>query len=525
MGFYVSVMTPISRIVASLQAVAAGDLTQRVVVQTRDEMAFVAEALNETVSRTRQATDLLTEQATIDSLTGLPNRVLMLRRLDDVRAAAGGLGGDAERGGWVLFVDLDRFKMVNDSFGHESGDEVLREVAYRLRSLAPPGVVAGRLAGDEFVLVAGPTLTSDDARQLGLLVVTRLSEQIRLNSGRRTAIGASVGIAAITGDASSEELLRRADVAMYEAKKHGRGQSEMYDEAMSAVVESRLQTQTELRDALESGGLTAYYQPIVDVGLGRTAGFEALVRWNHPERGLLLPGDFVADAEESGLIVPLGTSMLATACRQLAAWQSLHPDSSGVYVSVNVSPVQLSNPDFVAVVTGVLAETRIAPHCLCLEITETTLMADVDRVRRVLADLRRLGVRLAIDDFGIGHSSLAYLSRFPVQTLKLDRSFVSGMLHDQHDAAIVAMLVGLGRSLDLSVVAEGVESTGQRDHLHGVGYDTMQGFLFGRPGPAESQGIRLRTHRPDPLTDPFFAVEPFTPTYDVPLLGIPSPTG
>ena len=472
-GFYLSVVTPIRRIVASLRAVAGGDLTQHVEVHTRDELRFVAEVLNDTVSRTRVATERLTEQATHDDLTGLPNRAEILDQLA-VRQRAGG--------GWVLFVDLDRFKLVNDSFGHEAGDEVLREVAYRLRALAGSRAEAGRLSGDEFVLLLGPGDTAASAEELGAQVVQRLGESIVLGSGRRVDIGASVGIAPVTDEVPPEELLRRADVAMYEAKRYGRGRVELYDEQLSALVEGRLALQGDLRDALDGvGGLTVHYQPIVDVGAGRAAGFEALVRWEHPVRGLLLPAEFVPVAEESGLILPLGTSVLVAACRRLAAWQAVHPEARDAYVSVNVSPVQLLHPDFVHVVAGALAETGIAPRDLCLEITETSLMADTGVARRVLEKLRGLGVRLAIDDFGTGYSSLAYLSRFPVDILKLDRSFVAGMLEDQHDATIVSMFAGLGRSLGRAVIAEGVETPGQREALLGLGYSTMQGFLFGHP--------------------------------------------
>jgi diguanylate cyclase (GGDEF)-like protein len=478
LGFYVSVMTSMRRIVASLRAVAAGDLTQHVEVDTRDELHFVADVLNETVSRTREATDLLTQQATLDALTGLPNRVLVLRELEAARQSG--------RPGWVLFIDLDRFKLVNDSFGHECGDEVLAEVAYRVHALAQDRAVAGRLAGDEFVLIVTEPADEAGVRHLGMLVVHRLTEQIRLGSGRRVAIGASVGIAAVTGDADAEELLRRADLAMYEAKKAGRGRVELYDEELAAVAEGRLLIRTELQEALDTAGLLVHYQPIVNVAAGRLAGLEALARWDHPSRGLLHPADFIDIAEESGLILPLGSAMLVSACRQLVAWQTAHPGAAEVYMSVNVSPAQLISPDYVAAVAGVLAETGLRPHCLCLEITETTIMADTRRSQAVLEGLRSLGVRLAIDDFGVGYSSLAYLSRFPVQTLKVDKSFVSGMLRDHHDAAIVSMLISLAGNLALDVIAEGVETAGQRDQLSLLGYSTMQGYLFGRPAPFES---------------------------------------
>jgi len=231
-----------------------------------------------------------------------------------------------------------------------------------------------------------------------------------------------------------------------------------------------------------------HYQPIIDVPSARTEGFEALVRWQHPHRGLLLPGEFVSIAEDNGMIVPLGAQVLTAACRQLAAWQVQHGWTRRPYVSVNVSAVQLAQGDFPGLVARVLAETGLPPNALCLEITETSLMADTDLSRRVIERLRQLGVRLAIDDFGVGYSSLAYLGRFPIDVLKVDRSFITGMLHDRHEAAIVSMLVGLCRNLDLTIVAEGVEDTEQRDRLLQLGYTTMQGYLFGRPA-AEPVGL------------------------------------
>lgn len=479
MGFYLSVVVPVRRIVTVLRAVASGDLSRRVQVDTRDELAFVAEVLNETVTLTQRTTDRLTLQATHDPLTGLPNRALVLRWLEDT----------AEQGepGTVLFIDLDRFKLANDSFGHECGDLVLQEVSYRLSDLVPPNGKVGRLAGDEFVMVTTGTDLPDEARRLAMRIVHRLSEPIGIGGQRSVTIGASIGIAAFDGpQAPAEELLRRADLAMYQAKQNGRNQAEVYGPHLSEAAQARLRAQNELHEALESNAIIAHYQPIVDVIDGRLVGFEALARWQHPTRGLVEPAEFIGSAEENGMILPLGAQMLSQACSQLAVWHARQRTAEVPYVSVNVSAIQLGDQDFCSTVAAELERTGVAPATLHLEITETALMADSQQSQDVLHRLNELGVQLAIDDFGVGYSSLSYLSRFPIHALKLDRSFVAPLPGDRHARAVVSLLVGLGRALDLSIVAEGVETRAQREALTDLGCTTMQGYLFGRAAPPDT---------------------------------------
>jgi len=496
-GFYLSVAPPIRRIVATLHAVAAGDLTRRVTVDTHDELSFVARALNETVAKTEIATNRLAQQATHDTLTGLPNRALVLDRLAQALAR----GRRNGRLLAVLFIDLDRFKPINDSLGHHTGDEVLGVIADRLTLLLRGADTVARLAGDEFVVICEGLATPAAAVATAERVVADLSRPIMTGSGssaREVTVGASVGVAYADGatDLAPEDLVRDADVAMYRAKQRGRGCVEVFDDALRVAVEQRLQTQDDLRHAIDGGQIRTYYQPIVDGATAAVLGFEALARWQHPARGLVGPHEFIAVAEESGLIVPLGAEILAQACAQTARWRADRPGLAALRISVNVASGQLAHRSFVPTVAAVLADTGLEPHALSLEITETTIMADTEAAAETLRAIRALGVHLAIDDFGTGYSSLTYLRRFPVETLKIDRSFVAGIGRDREDEAIVDMILSLARALGLRVVAEGVETVGQRDRLRSLGCDLMQGFYFGRPMPAEQADAYLRQPQP-----------------------------
>ncbi|MFF5289387.1 putative bifunctional diguanylate cyclase/phosphodiesterase [Paractinoplanes globisporus] len=474
-GFYLSVAPPIRRIVATLHAVAGGDLTQRVAVETRDELSFVAQALNETVAKTEAATNRLAQEATHDTLTGLPNRVLALDRL-----------GQALKRGRVsvLFIDLDRFKPINDSLGHHAGDQVLIEIARRLTTVLHGVDTVARLAGDEFLVICTGAEVPENVAEL---IVAELSRPIVTGTGaaaREVTVGASVGIAYAHGstELTPEDLVRDADVAMYRAKQRGRGRAEVFDDTLRTAVELRLRTQEDLRHAIGGGQIRPHFQPIVDGVTAAVVGFEALARWQHPTRGLLGPADFIELAEETGLIVPLGAEILAQACAQAVRWQR---DRPGRRLSVNVAGAQLADPSFVATVSAVLGDTGLEPHLLSLEITETTLMADTEAAVETLRAIAALGVHLALDDFGTGYSSLTYLRRFPVEALKIDRSFVAGIGQDREDEAIVGMILNLSRALGLQVVAEGVETAEQIDQLRRWGCPLMQGFYFGRPMPAE----------------------------------------
>ncbi|WP_169789834.1 putative bifunctional diguanylate cyclase/phosphodiesterase [Actinoplanes subtropicus] len=488
-GFYRSVTQPIKRIVATLHAVADGDLTRRVSVDTHDELSFVARALNDTVATTEIATNRLARQATYDPLTGLPNRALVLDRLG-LALARTARGGDPMS---VLFIDLDRFKPINDSLGHATGDEVLRAIADRLGKLVCGEDTVARLAGDEFVVIGESMAKPSDAVRFAERVVTALGRPIRTEIGgtvHEVSVGASVGVAFADRGAqlSAEDLLRDADVAMYRAKQRGRGRVEVFDEALRIAVESRLDNQNDLRRAIEHDEIRAFYQPIVDIDGGEVVGFEALARWEHPVRGLLAPSVFIDVAEETGLIVPLGARMLSLACAQTARWRRERPDFAGIHVAVNVSGTQFGHPSFVPTVTAVLADTGLDPGALWLEITETSIMADAEAAAETLGAIRALGVHLAIDDFGTGYSSLTYLRRFPVETLKIDRSFVAGVGRDREDEAIVDMILGLARALGLDVVAEGVETTAQLAYLRRLGCAFGQGYHFGRPTAADEIG-------------------------------------
>ena len=491
-GFYLGVVPPIRRIVDGLRAVADGDLTSRVSVDTHDELSFVVRTLNDTVARTKVATDRLALAATHDPLTALPNRALVLDRLDQ---ALGRARRDNRRTA-VFFVDLDQFKMINDSLGHEAGDQVLRTVAARLTRLVRGQDTIARLAGDEFVLIGEELDTVDAAMPIAERLVAAVSQPMLIDvagARREVTIGASVGIAFAdgTGGDAPEDLLRDADVAMYRAKQRGRGRVEIFDDTLRVAVERRMQTQSDLRRAIDDGQLVVHYQPIVAVRTGEVLGFEALVRWQHPVRGLLGPGEFIEVAEESGLIVPLGAEVLAQACAQVAKWRT-EPAGDHLHVAVNVSAAQFAHPSFVSTVATVLAETGLNPDALWLEITETSIMADAEAADDTLQAIRALGVHLSIDDFGTGYSSLQYLRRFPVETLKVDRSFVDGVGRDKEDEAIVVMIVSLARSLDLHVIAEGVETAAQLERLAELGCELVQGFHIARPAPADAAWPAVR---------------------------------
>ncbi len=481
-GFYLSMSTPVRRMVAALRAVADGDLSARVRIETHDELSFVGRVLNETIARTQAAADRLAHQATHDPLTDLPNRTWVVERLGAALAHPG-TGALA-----VLFLDLDRFKLVNDSMGHAAGDELLVTVARRLNSGVRPGDSVGRLAGDEFVVICEDLGDRDLAVRIAerLLAVLAPPIEARDHSRRPMKVTASVGIAfASDASVSPDDLLRDADVAMYQAKQRGPGRIEIFDERLRATIQQRLDTQEDLRQAIAEGELCLHYQPIVDVAAGTVIGLEALVRWRHPQRGMLAPHEFVAIAEDSGLIVPLGSWVLREACGQAARWRDADPLTVDLRVSVNLSAQQLADTALVPTVAHVLDDTGMDPDRLWLEITESTIMADPEAARTTLADLRRLGVHLAIDDFGTGYSSLAYLRRFPVEALKIDRSFVQEVGTSAENDAIVSLITSLASTLGLEVVAEGVESAAQVEALQRLGCDVVQGYLFGRPLPPE----------------------------------------
>ncbi len=381
----------------------------------------------------------------------------------------------------VLFIDLDNFKVVNDSLGHGAGDELLRQVASRLRHVMRDTDRLARLGGDEFVvLVDGgvdPAVVAERLR--------RAVQQPMVIEEHELVVTASIGFAVnSSNDLTADDLLRDADAAMYRAKAAGRDRVEAFTEETRAASVAALQTSTELRRGLERGEVVPYFQPIVDLEGGQVVGFEVLARWLHPDRGLLLPGQFLPMAEESGLIVDLGARILRDSLAQLAHWRAVGLQFASCSLSINVATQQLIDGRFLDVVHEALGETGIDADSLWLEITETALMADTKAAGRALRDLRGLGLHLSVDDFGTGYSSLTYLKRFPVEAIKIDRSFVIGLGLEADDTSIVEAVVRLGHSLGLSVVAEGVETPLQLNRLRELGCDKGQGYLFGRPRPA-----------------------------------------
>jgi diguanylate cyclase (GGDEF)-like protein/PAS domain S-box-containing protein len=422
----------------------------------------------------------LAHQSMHDPLTGLPNRVLFLDRLGIALAR----GRRTQTQVAVLFLDLDRFKNVNDSVGHDAGDELLVSVARRLEAVLRPGDTVARFGGDEFTVLC-EDLSRETARDRAGEIAQRLLDAMGhpfVVRDAETYVSASVGIAlADGGDETADELLRDADAAMYAAKEAGRGRVAVFDDAIRERALARHATENALHRAIERGELRLFFQPIVRLDDARCVGVEALVRWQHPERGLVAPSEFVPLAEETGLVVPLGTWVVEQAAAQAARWQLEH---DGFSVSVNLSARQLAQPDLPAQVADVIRRNGVDPKNLCFEITESALMDDADAVMRVIEHLRALGVRFAIDDFGTGYSSLGYLKRFAVDTVKIDRAFIDGLSDDPGDRAIVSAVVGLAHELGLRVVAEGVETEAQLVELVALGCDEAQGYFFAPPQPA-----------------------------------------
>ncbi len=421
--------------------------------------------------------DQLIQQAFHDPLTRLANRALFGDRV----AHALRRRRRQRRGVAVLFVDLDDFKTINDGLGHGAGDEVLQEVAMRLRSTLRPGDTVARLGGDEFAFLLEDISDVDDARRVAERVTDALSPPITVERSELT-VKASIGIAlADDDDVAASDLLRDADAAMYTAKRRSRGGYEVFEPAMHAAAVTRLELEADLRRAIERSEFVLYYQPIVQLGSGAVTGFEALIRWIHPTRGFLPPADFIPVAEQTGLIVPIGRWVLEQACEQARVWAAMSRGRSGVTVSVNLSPRELRETTLVAGVGEILRRTGCDPASIVLEITETSMVEDAESTLGTLHALKALGVRLAIDDFGTGYSSLSYLRRLPVDILKIDRSFVSAAGSGERELALVDAVFRLGRTLGLETIVEGVEDPEQRDRLVRLGCELGQGFLFARP--------------------------------------------
>lgn len=457
-----------------------------------DEIQFLEAMANVVGSAIERAhaEELLTYQAVHDRLTDLPNRVLFVDRLTTALARLERHPGTLA----VLFLDIDRFKLVNDSVGHVQANEVLIEVARRLRKALRSGDTLARFGGDEFVVLCEDVVDGDEAVKLAGRLTEFADQPIKVHGIDHT-ITLSGGVALTSSHLTLvEELLRDADAAMYQAKDDGRARTTVFAQALRAKARYRVDTEAELRLALGTGQLRVHYQPVVDVVTGAVSGFEALVRWQHPDRGLIQPIDFISVAEESGLIGPLGEFVLGESTRQLRRWHDDFPHLSHLDVAVNLSARQLTQVNLPSLVANILEASRVDPGNLVLEITETVLMFDAQASITAVRALAELGVQVAIDDFGTGYSSLAYLKQFSAHILKIDKSFIAGLGGlDPRDNAIVGATIALADALGMRTVAEGVEQEVQLEQLRQLGCDMYQGYHFARPGTADEINTLLRS--------------------------------
>jgi diguanylate cyclase (GGDEF)-like protein len=463
----------------------------------RDQLECLEQVITARTRGLEAANRQLQHVATHDALTGLPNRILLDDRLTQAMAHA-----DRDGKPFALLVcDLDRFKLVNDSLGHRAGDELLQEVARRLTALTRTIDTVARFGGDEFVLLANPIAKREDAEELARRAIEALQRPVRI-AGIDVHTSPSIGIAFYPDDGDSiETLIGHADAAMYSAKRRGRNTVQCFATGMTVGTEDKVQLESDLHTALARNQFELHYQPKVDTTTGTVRSVEALIRWSHPERGLIAPAEFIPRAEECGLIGPIGEWVVREACRQARAWQTAGMPS--LRVAVNLAASQFRQGTLVEMIRRALDDAGLEPRFLEVELTESAMMSDPEEAIAILEQLSAMGVLVSVDDFGTGYSSMSYLRRFPIDKLKIDRVFISDITARPEDASIVRAIVSLAHSLRLKVVAEGVESEGQLDFLKAVGCDEYQGYHFSRPLSASAFETLIReSHaREAPFTD------------------------
>jgi diguanylate cyclase (GGDEF)-like protein len=479
------IVRPLHHILQKVNEIAEGNFGSRVLIERRDELGLLAEQVNLMsenlhiyTTELQAKSEQIRYQAYHDPLTGLANRRMFNDRLQEAIAEAKQTGDRIA----LFYLDVDRFKSVNDTLGHSMGDLLLQEIAERLTDCVPDLDSVARLGGDEFTVIL-PKATEEQIAALANSILKKLSEPVMLR-GYELFIAPSIGVALYPQDGEDlEVLLKHADTAMYHAKEQGGNRYQLYTAEMKSTDTERMELESRLRKAIERDELELYYQPKLHLKTGEISGLETLVRWHNSELGLVPPAKFIPLAEENGLIIPIGAWVLRTACEQAKKWQVA--GHKPLRIAVNLSPRQFLAPDLITTVADVLRETGLDPKYLELEITESILMQNTEQTLNTLQMLKEMGIRISIDDFGTGYSSLSYLKRFPFDMLKIDQAFVRDIAHERKDAEIVAAIISLAHSLDLDVVAEGVETEEQYHFLREYGCDELQGFLFHRPMSAQ----------------------------------------
>jgi diguanylate cyclase (GGDEF)-like protein len=482
-----AILGPIERLHLGARRLEGGDHDVRVQLDRGDELGALGDAFDTMATRLAASQRELVHQAFHDPLTGLANRALLLDRTEHALDRLGRTGAEVA----LLILDLDEFKTVNDSLGHPAGDELLRLTAARISAELRAGDTVARLGGDEFGILLEDIADRGDAEATAVRINQTLRQPAPID-GRELSLKASIGVAMGQVGDSADEIVRNADLAMYEAKEAGKDRAAVYEPRMHDAMVERLVLESEFRRAIERDEFVVHYQPTVNLNQTSIAGVEALVRWNHPIRGLLAPAQFIGLAEETGLIVPLGLWVLETACKQGAAWREQFPELRDCTMSVNLSARQLQEPDLCDGVAAALTQSGLPAHALVLEVTETFMMQDADLARERMGALRDLGVQLAVDDFGTGYSSLGYLQQFPVDVLKIDKSFVDHVADGDDESAMLEAIIGLARALRMVTVAEGIEEDAQREAMAALGCVLGQGFLFAKPMPVAILEARLR---------------------------------